>query len=76
MRKKYVTLMVVGALNSSYQKLLQVTNRSILFFKPFVVGIELSPRIDVAELEDKYVITVEVSSVSIRDIRVEVYDQK
>ncbi|KAL2316784.1 hypothetical protein Fmac_030660 [Flemingia macrophylla] len=39
-------------------------------------GIEWSPRMDVAESEGKYVITVEVPGVSISDIRVEVDDQK
>jgi len=39
-------------------------------------GIEWSPRMDVAESESKYVITVEVPGVSISDIRVEVDDLK
>ncbi|KAK7372055.1 hypothetical protein VNO80_05424 [Phaseolus coccineus] len=39
-------------------------------------GIEWSPRMDVAESERKYVITVEVPGVSISDIRVEVDDRK
>ncbi|CAJ1971368.1 unnamed protein product [Sphenostylis stenocarpa] len=39
-------------------------------------GIEWSPRMDVAESEGKYVITVEVPGVSIGDIRVEVDDLK
>ncbi|RDY02141.1 hspC2, partial [Mucuna pruriens] len=41
-----------------------------------IAGIEWSPRMDVAESEGKYVITVEVPGVSISDIRVEVDDQK
>ncbi|KAF7833552.1 Small heat shock protein C2 isoform A [Senna tora] len=41
-----------------------------------VGGIEWSPRMDVAESEGKYVMTVEVPGVSISDIRVEVDDQK
>ncbi|KAK7262519.1 hypothetical protein RJT34_30093 [Clitoria ternatea] len=39
-------------------------------------GIEWSPRMDVAESEAKYVITVEVPGVRISDISVEVDDQK
>ncbi|KAG5109404.1 hypothetical protein AAZX31_14G025300 [Glycine max] len=39
-------------------------------------GIEWSPRMDVAESEGKYVITVEVPGVSISDIRVEVDELK
>ncbi|CAL0317487.1 unnamed protein product [Lupinus luteus] len=39
-------------------------------------GIEWSPRMDVAESEGKYVITVEVPGVNTSDIRVEVDDQK
>ncbi|XP_027330741.1 uncharacterized protein LOC113846541 isoform X2 [Abrus precatorius] len=39
------------------------------------IGIEWSPRMDVAESEGKFVITVEVPGVSISDIRVEVDDQ-
>lgn len=42
----------------------------------FLAGIEWSPRIDVAESEGKFVMTVEVPGVSISDIRVEVDDQK
>ncbi|OIW02862.1 hypothetical protein TanjilG_29638 [Lupinus angustifolius] len=41
-----------------------------------VGGIEWSPRMDVAESEGKYVITVEVPGVNTSDIRVEVDDQK
>ncbi|XP_028791531.1 uncharacterized protein LOC114747377 isoform X2 [Neltuma alba] len=41
-----------------------------------VSGVEWSPRMDVAESEGKYVMTVEVPGVSIKDIRVEVDDQK
>ncbi|KAI4308048.1 hypothetical protein L6164_031166 [Bauhinia variegata] len=41
-----------------------------------VAGIEWSPRIDVAESEGKFVITVEVPGLRITDIRVEVDDQK
>ncbi|KAL2973028.1 hypothetical protein AAZX31_14G025300 [Glycine max] len=40
------------------------------------IGIEWSPRMDVAESEGKYVITVEVPGVSISDIRVEVDELK
>lgn len=40
------------------------------------IGIEWSPRMDVAESESKYVIMVEVPGVSVNDIRVEVDDQK
>ncbi|KAJ1389597.1 HSP20-like chaperone [Sesbania bispinosa] len=40
------------------------------------IGIEWSPRMDVAESEAKYVIMVEVPGVNISDIRVEVDDQK
>ncbi|KAF1890350.1 hypothetical protein Lal_00013604 [Lupinus albus] len=39
-------------------------------------GIEWSPRMDVAESEGKYVITVEVPGLNTSDIRVEVDDQK
>lgn len=41
-----------------------------------VSGVEWSPRMDVVESEGKYVMTVEVPGVSIKDIRVEVDDQK
>lgn len=46
------------------------------FLVTFFAGIEWSPRMDVAESEGKYVMTVEVPGVRISDIRVEVDDQK
>ncbi|KAL6286211.1 hypothetical protein ACE6H2_010601 [Prunus campanulata] len=39
-------------------------------------GIEWSPRMDIAESECNYVITVEIPGVNIKDIRVEIDDQK
>jgi HSP20 family molecular chaperone IbpA len=39
-------------------------------------GIEWSPRMDVAESDRNYVMTVEIPGVNINDIRVEVDDQK
>ncbi|XP_058760303.1 uncharacterized protein LOC131633622, partial [Vicia villosa] len=40
------------------------------------IGVEWSPRLDVAKSKDNYVIRVEVPGASVDDIRVEVDDQK
>jgi HSP20 family molecular chaperone IbpA len=46
------------------------------FFGLSHAGIEWSPRMDVAESDRNYIMTVEIPGVNINDIRVEVDDQK
>ena len=48
----------------------------LIFLIIFIAGVEWSPRMDVAESEGKYVMTVEVPGVNIKDIRVEVDEHK
>ena len=46
------------------------------FFSIIVAVIEWSPRMDVAESGQNYVISIEIPGVTVKDIRVEVDDKK